>query len=70
MIQLIFILEKAMPNFLIKCNYEKLFTTEIDAELPEDQDELAEFMEEYEDENEVTWTEKGVAVFEYSGYEV
>ena len=59
-----------MPNFLIKCNYEKLFTTEIDAELPEDQDELAEFMEEYEDENEVTWTEKGVAVFEYSGYEV
>ena len=59
-----------MPNFLIKCNYEKLFTTEIDAELPDDQDELAEFMEEYEDENEVTWTEKGVAVFEYSGYEV
>jgi hypothetical protein len=58
-----------MPNFLIKCNYEKLFTAEIDAELPEDEDDLAEFMEEYEDENEVNWTEKGEVVFEYSGYE-
>ena len=58
-----------MPKFLIKCNYEKLFTADIDEDLPENQDELAEFMEEYEGENEVEWTEVKV-VFDYSGYEV
>ena len=57
-----------MPKFLIKCNYEKLFSAVVDVELPEDEDELAEFMEEFEDENEVVWTEVKV-VFNYSGYE-
>ena len=57
-----------MPSFLIKCNYEKLFTADIDVELPEDADELTEFMEEFEDENVVNWTEVKV-VFDYSGYE-
>ena len=57
-----------MPNFLIKCNYEKLFTADFDVKLPDDSDELAEFMEEYEEENEVIWTEVKV-VFDYSGYE-
>ena len=57
-----------MPNFLIKCNYEKLFTAEFNIDLPEDEDELAEFMEQFEDENEVNWTEVKV-VFEYSGNE-
>ena len=57
-----------MPSFLIKCNYEKLFTADIDVELPDDEDELTEFMEEFEDENEVNWKEVKV-VFDYSGYE-
>lgn len=57
-----------MPKFLIKCSYEKLFTAEVDIELPEDEDQLAEFMEEFEDENEVNWTEVKV-VFDYSGHE-
>lgn len=57
-----------MPNFLIKCNYEKLFTAEFNIDLPEDEDELAEFMEQFEDENEINWTEVKV-VFEYSGNE-
>ena len=53
-----------MPKFLVKCNYEKLFSADVDFELPKDEDELAEFMEE----NEVVWTEVKV-VFHYSGYE-
>ena len=57
-----------MPNFLIKCNYEKLFTAEFNIDLPGDEDELAEFMEQFEDENEINWTEVKV-VFEYSGNE-
>lgn len=57
-----------MPSFLIKCNYEKLFTADIDAELPDNEDELTDFMEEYENENEVNWTEVGV-VFNYSGHQ-
>jgi len=57
-----------MPNFLVRCNYEKLFTAEFNIDLPEDEDELAEFMEQFEDENEVNWTEVKV-VFEYSGNE-
>jgi hypothetical protein len=57
-----------MPSFLIKCNYEKLFTAEVDVDLPEDEEELAEFMEEFENENEVNWTEVKV-VFDYSGDE-
>ena len=58
-----------MPNFLIKCNYEKLFTADFDVELPEDLDELAEFIEEFEEENDVIWAEVKV-IFDYSGYEV
>ena len=58
--------EKQMPNFLIKCNYEKLFTTDLDVELPEDESELTEFMEEFENENYIDWTELKV-VFDYSG---
>ena len=61
--------EKLMPSYLVKCNYEKLFTAEIDIELPENEDELAEFMEEFEDENDVNWKEVKV-VFDYSGNEV
>lgn len=57
-----------MPNFLIKCSYEKLFTADVDVELPEDEDELAEFLEEFESENEITWIEIKV-VFDYSGHE-
>jgi len=57
-----------MPSFLIKCNYEKLLTADLDVELPEDEDELTEFMEEFENENDVNWTEVKV-VFDYSGYE-
>jgi hypothetical protein len=57
-----------MPNFLIKCSYEKLFTADVDVELPEDEDELAEFMEEFESENEISWTEVKV-VFDYTGHE-
>lgn len=57
-----------MPKFLVKCNYEKLFSADVDVELPDDEDELAEFMEEFEDENEVIWTEVKV-VFDYTGYE-
>lgn len=58
-----------MPNFLIKCSYEKLLTADVDLELPEDEDELAEFIEEFESENEIPWTEVNV-VFDYSGHEV
>jgi hypothetical protein len=58
-----------MPKFLIKCNYEKLFTADINVELPSDEDELSEFMEEFEEENDVIWTEMKV-VFDYSGNEV
>jgi hypothetical protein len=57
-----------MPSFLIKCNYEKLFISDLDVELPEDEDELTEFMEEFENKNEINWTEVKV-VFEYSGHE-
>jgi hypothetical protein len=57
-----------MPSFLIKCNYEKLLTADLDVELPEDGDELTEFMEEFENENDINWTEVKV-VFDYSGYE-
>ena len=57
-----------MPNFLIKCNYEKLFTAEVDLELPENEEELTEFMAEFEEENEVDWKEVNV-IFDYSGYE-
>ena len=57
-----------MPNFLIKCSYEKLFTADVDIELPEDEDELAEFMEEFESENVISWTEVKV-VFDYTGHE-
>jgi hypothetical protein len=57
-----------MPSFLIKCNYEKLFTANLDVELPEDEDELTEFIEEFENENDINWTEVKV-VFDYSGYE-
>jgi hypothetical protein len=57
-----------MPSFLIKCNYEKLLTADLDVELPEDEDELTEFMEEFENENDINWTEVKV-VFDYSGYE-
>ena len=57
-----------MPSFLIKCNYEKLFTANLDVELPEDEDELTEFIEEFENENYINWTEVNV-VFDYSGYE-
>jgi hypothetical protein len=58
-----------MPKFLVKCNYEKLYAAEIDAELPEYEDELREFMSEYEDENEVAWTEVNMTL-DYSGYPV
>ena len=58
-----------MPRFVVKCNYEKLFTAEVNVELPEDEDEFTEFMEEFEAENEVIWTEVKV-VFDYSGSEV
>ena len=68
MTQLIISLEKTMPNFLIKCSYEKLFIADVDVELPEDEDELAEFLEEFESENEITWTEIKV-VLDYSGHE-
>jgi hypothetical protein len=57
-----------MPSFLVKCNYEKLFTADVDVALPDDEDELTEFMEEFEEENEINWTEVKV-VFDYSGYE-
>ena len=57
-----------MPSFLIKCNYEKLLTADLDVELPEDEDDLTEFMEEFENENDINWTEVKV-VFDYSGYE-
>lgn len=56
-----------MPKFVVKCNYEKLYVAEIDADIPEDEDELAEFMSDYEDENEVAWTEVNMT-FDYSGY--
>lgn len=58
-----------MPKFVVKCNYEKLYVAEIDADIPEDEDELAEFMSDYEDENEVVWTEVNMT-FDYSGYPV
>ena len=57
-----------MPNFLIKCNHEQLFIADVDVELPQDEDELAEFMEEFEDENDVNWTQVNVVSY-YSGYE-
>ncbi len=62
-------LETLMPNFLIKCNYEKLFTADVDVEVPDDEDELSEFMAKFEEENDVNWTEAKM-VFEYSGYQV
>jgi len=57
-----------MPSFLVKCHYEKTFTAEIDVELPEDEEELAEFMEEFEEENDLNWKEVNV-VYWYSGDE-
>lgn len=57
-----------MPKFIVKCNYEKLLSADLNVELPEDEDELAEFMEEFESENDINWSEVKV-VFEYSGYE-
>ena len=58
-----------MPKFVVKCNYEKLYVADIDADLPEDEDELGEFMSDYEDENEVAWTEVKTTV-DFSGYQV
>jgi hypothetical protein len=40
----------------------------LDVELPENEDGLTEFMEEFENENDIDWTEVKV-VFDYSGYE-
>ncbi len=58
-----------MPKFLVKCNYEKLLTAKIELELPEDETDLAEFMEELENDGEIEWTEvKTVSTF--TGYEV
>jgi hypothetical protein len=57
-----------MPRFLVECSYEKLFTVNLDVELPENEDDLTEFMEEFENENDIDWTEVKV-VFDYSGYE-
>lgn len=58
-----------MPRFLIKCNYEKLLTAEIKLELPEDETDLAEFMEELENDGEIEWTEVKT-VSNFTGYEV
>ena len=58
-----------MPNFIVKCSYEKLYVADIDADIPDDEEELGEFMSEYEDENEVDWTEVKTT-FDYSGYQV
>ena len=66
MIRLIISSEKQMPRFLVKCSYEKLFTVNLDVELPENEDDLTEFMEEFENENDIDWTEVKV-VFDYSG---
>ena len=57
-----------MTNYCVKCNYEKVYVALIDVDLPEDEEELGLFMEEFEDENEVDWKEVQV-FFEYSGYE-
>jgi hypothetical protein len=58
-----------MPKFLIKCSFEKLYVAEIDSEIPEDEDELGIFMEQYEDENEVDWIEQKT-FSEFSGREI
>ncbi len=54
-----------MPRYVIKCSYEKFFIANLDVNLPDDEEELAAFMEEYEEENEVRWTEVKT-VYEYS----
>jgi hypothetical protein len=41
----------------------------VDVELPENKDDLAGFMEKYEEENKVNWTQVDV-VTHYSGDEV
>ena len=57
-----------MPSFCVKCNYEKLYVADIDLELPDDEDELTEFMTELDEENEIDWREVSV-VFDYNGYQ-
>jgi hypothetical protein len=54
-----------MPKFVIKCEYEKVFETKIDVHGDEIED-LNEFMEEYEEENELSWSELKT-IFEFSG---
>lgn len=56
-----------MDEFLITCEFEVVYVADIDADLPEDENELARFMEEFEGENDVIWTE--IKRFtEFSGY--
>jgi hypothetical protein len=54
-----------MSEFVIKCEYEKLFETYIDVDADEIED-VTEFMEEFEEENELSWTEIRT-VFEFTG---
>ena len=58
-----------MPRFLIKCNHIIIYTADVDVELPENKDDLAGFMEKYEEENKVNWTQVDVVTY-YSGDEV
>jgi hypothetical protein len=58
-----------MPRFLIKSNHKITYTADVDVELPENRDDLAGFMEKYEEENEVNWTQVDVVTY-YSGDEV
>ena len=39
-----------MPKFLIKSNHIIIYTADVDVELPENKDDLAGFMEKYEEE--------------------
>lgn len=56
-----------MDEFLITCEFEVVYIAEINADLPTDENQLARFIEEFEEENEVTWTE--IERFtEFSGY--
>jgi Holliday junction resolvase len=54
-----------MPEFVIKCEYEKFFETNIDIDADEIED-VTEFMEEFEEENEVSWAEIRT-IFEFTG---
>lgn len=64
-----------MPEFIIKCSYEKLFTAEVninidDEELNEDRiisGELEEELLELDENEEIEWTQVGETSFEYSG---